>query len=58
MNTFTFYKVSVVPLGPILDLKYIYAALNVTFGNLYWSSEQSVDRQHGELISRLGRFIN
>ena len=43
----TIYRVSVVLLGSILDLK--------IYGNLYWSGEQSLDSRHDEPFSWVGR---
>ena len=56
MNTFT--RCQWCPLDQYLSSKYIYAALTLTFGNFYWSGEQSLDSWHDEPSSWVGRYIH
>ena len=56
MNTFT--RCQWCPLDQYLSSKYIYAALTLTFGNFYWSGEQSLDSWHDEPASWVGRYIH
>ena len=56
MNTFT--RCQWCPLDQYLSSKYIYAALTLTFGNFYWSGEQSLNSWHDEPSSWVGRYIH